>query len=75
MTPREYTLVEALARNEGRVLSRDAIESGSGERIPSFSNTVDVYISHLRKKIGFRPFDQTDPYRSRLRIHAQTSGF
>jgi DNA-binding response OmpR family regulator len=51
MTPREFALIEALARNEGRVLSRDAIESLVWGDDDSFSNTVEVYISHLRKKI------------------------
>jgi DNA-binding response OmpR family regulator len=51
MTRREYTLIEALARNEGRALSRDAIESRLWGEDSSFSNTVDVYISRLRKKI------------------------
>lgn len=52
LTPREYSLLEALATNEGRVLTRDHIlervwldEGATG------SNTVDVYINLLRRKI------------------------
>src|SRR5437763_10930673 len=50
LTPREYTLLEALARNEGRVLSRDYIQ----ERVwndESYSNTTAVRIRQLRQKV------------------------
>ncbi len=52
MTPREYTLLEALVVHEGQVLTRETIldriwrdEGTTG------SNTVDVYINMLRRKI------------------------
>lgn len=51
LTPREYALLEALARNEGRVLSRDAIQYRVWDSEEVTSNTVDVYIGLLRKKI------------------------
>lgn len=51
LTPREYALLEALAMNEGRVLSRDAIQYRIWNSEESTSNTVDVYIGLLRKKI------------------------
>ncbi|HEY3379691.1 MAG TPA: response regulator transcription factor [Armatimonadota bacterium] len=51
LTPREYMLLEALAMNEGRVLSRDAIQYRIWNSEESTSNTVDVYIGMLRKKI------------------------
>ncbi len=51
LTLREYTLLEALAMNEGRVLSRDAIQYRVWNNDESTSNTVDVYIGLLRKKI------------------------
>jgi two-component system copper resistance phosphate regulon response regulator CusR len=50
LTPREYTLLEALARNEGRVLSREYIQ----ERVwndESYSNTITVRIRQLRQKV------------------------
>ena len=40
-----------LARNEGRVLTRDAIQYRIWNSEDSVSNTVDVYIGLLRKKI------------------------
>jgi two-component system copper resistance phosphate regulon response regulator CusR len=51
LTPREYALLEALAVNEGRVLSRDVIQYQIWNNDDSFSNTVDVHIGILRKKI------------------------
>lgn len=51
LTPREYALLEALAMNAGRVMSRDAIQYQIWNNEESTSNTVDVYIGMLRKKI------------------------
>lgn len=54
LTPREYTLLEALASREGRVLSRETIQERvwmDDASLTSFSNTVDVHIGQLRKKI------------------------
>lgn len=51
LTPREYGLLEALAMNEGRVLSRDEIQYRVWNNDESTSNTVDVYIGMLRNKI------------------------
>ncbi len=52
LTPREYTLLESLAAHEGQVMTREVIldrvwmdEGATG------SNTVDVYINLLRRKI------------------------
>ena len=51
LTRREYDLLEALASNEGRVLSRQTIQERVWTDDESFSNTVDVFIVTLRKKI------------------------
>ncbi len=51
LTRREYTLLEALAANEGRVLTREAIQDRVWMDEESYSNTVDVHIGTLRKKI------------------------
>jgi two-component system copper resistance phosphate regulon response regulator CusR len=51
LTRREYDLLEALASNEGRVLSRQTIQERVWTDDESFSNTVDVFIGTLRKKI------------------------
>lgn len=51
LTRREFTLLEALAANEGRVLTREAILDRVWMDEESYSNTVDVHIGLLRKKI------------------------
>ncbi|MHB8635601.1 MAG: response regulator transcription factor [Fimbriimonadaceae bacterium] len=57
LTRREYDLLEALAVNEGRVLSREVIQSRVWNDDEAFSNTVDVFIGTLRKKVDV-PFGQ-----------------
>ncbi len=51
LSQREYTLLEALAAHEGRVLTREMIQERIWMDFDSYSNTVDVYIGLLRKKI------------------------
>jgi DNA-binding response OmpR family regulator len=51
LSQREYDLLEALAASEGRVLTREVIQERVWRDDESFSNTVDVYIGLLRKKI------------------------
>jgi two-component system copper resistance phosphate regulon response regulator CusR len=51
LTEREFTLLEALAAHEGQVLTREAIQERVWLDEDSYSNTVDVYIGTLRKKI------------------------
>lgn len=51
LTPREYTLLEALARNVGRTLTREIIVEEVWGDDESFSNTVNFHITSLRKKI------------------------
>lgn len=52
----EYRLLEFLARNCGRALSREHIEDYIwGRHSAPDTNTVDVYINFLRKKID-KPF-------------------
>jgi two-component system copper resistance phosphate regulon response regulator CusR len=51
LTPREYTLLEALALNEGRVLSREYIQERVWLDDESYSNTITVRVRQLRQKI------------------------
>ena len=56
LTQREYQLLEYLARHPGQTVTRTALwehvwESGS---VPD-SNVVDVYVRHLRDKLGREP--------------------
>jgi two-component system copper resistance phosphate regulon response regulator CusR len=51
LTPREYALLEALALNEGRVLSREYIQERVWLDDESYSNTIAVRIRQLRQKV------------------------
>jgi DNA-binding response OmpR family regulator len=52
LTPKEYSLLEYLMANAGRVLSRTMIiEHVWDESFEGFTNIVDVYVRHLRSKV------------------------
>jgi DNA-binding response OmpR family regulator len=52
LTSKEYSLLEYLMANAGRVLSRDMIiEHVWDHSFDGLTNIVDVYVSHLRIKI------------------------
>ena len=51
LSVREYELLEALAAHEGQTLSREVIQERIWMDSESYSNTVDVYIAMLRKKV------------------------
>jgi DNA-binding response OmpR family regulator len=58
LTSKEYGLLEYLASNPGRVLSRTMIiQYVWDQSFEGLTNIVDVYIRHLRKKID-DPFDR-----------------
>jgi DNA-binding response OmpR family regulator len=55
LTPKEYTVLEYLARHVGRVMSRTLItEYAWGYHFDPGTNIVDVVINHLRKKVDAR---------------------
>ena len=63
LSGREYALLEYLALNRQRIISRSDI----WEHVYDFnaspeSNVVDVYIGRLRNKIGARWLSQVDPH-------------
>ena len=52
LTSKEYSLLEYLASNAGRVLSRTMImEHVWDESFEGLTNIVDVYVRHLRNKV------------------------
>lgn len=52
LTSKEYALLEYFARNAGRVVSREDITSHVwDDNHDPFSNTLEVYIGRLRRKI------------------------
>lgn len=53
LTAREYALLEYLALNRGKVVSRAALyDHLFDEEESSLSNLLDVHVSNLRKKLG-----------------------
>src|SRR5204863_10222875 len=60
LTAKEYGLLEYLAANAGRVLSRTMIvEHVWDQSFEGLTNIVDVYVRHLRTKVD-------DPFPTRL---------
>jgi two-component system copper resistance phosphate regulon response regulator CusR len=60
LTPKEYSLLEYLTANAGRVMSRTMIiEHVWDESFQGLTNIVDVYVRHLRSKVD-------DPYPNKL---------
>ncbi|QIP15368.1 response regulator transcription factor [Spirosoma aureum] len=58
LTTREYSLIEYMMLNKGRIISRvDISERVWSLNFDNNSNVIDVYISYIRKKIdkGFSP--------------------
>jgi len=53
ISPREFALLQTLLENKGRVVSRSRLEESLyawNEEVES--NTIEVHIHHLRKKLG-----------------------
>ncbi len=58
LTAKEYSLLEYMMQNEGRVLSRNMIiEHVWDQSFDGITNIVDVYVRHLRSKVddGYIP--------------------
>ena len=56
LTSTEYSLLEALARQAGRVVSKNALsEAALGRPLARFDRSIDVHISSIRHKLGARP--------------------
>lgn len=51
LTQREFSLLEALARNPGRVLTRDAILTRIWNTDEALPNTVNFHMKSLRRKV------------------------
>ena len=52
LTGKEYSLLEYFQRNQGKVLTRTMIAEHVWDyNFDTFTNVIDVYVNHLRKKI------------------------
>lgn len=53
LTPSEFRLLYALAREPGRVFTREELAARiAGEDFEGFDRTVDVHVKNLRRKLG-----------------------
>jgi len=53
LTSTEFNLLEVLARNAGRPVSKnDLSEQGLGRPLARFDRNIDVHLSSLRHKLG-----------------------
>jgi DNA-binding response OmpR family regulator len=53
LTSTEFNLLEVLARNAGRVVTKAELsEQGLGRPIARFDRSIDVHVSSLRQKVG-----------------------
>ena len=71
LTAREFELLEYLARNHGRIVSRDMLARDvwrEGSRATPLDNVIDVHIARLRKKVD-------DPFAIKLLHTVRGVGF
>ena len=53
LTSTEFNLLAVLARNAGRVVSKEELsEPGLGRPLARFDRSIDVHVSSLRQKVG-----------------------
>ena len=56
LTTTEFEILRTMVANAGRVISRERLmELARGEDFASFDRSVDVHVSHIRKKLGDDP--------------------
>jgi two-component system, OmpR family, phosphate regulon response regulator OmpR len=56
LTSYQFDLLVALARNAGRILSRDQLlDLGKGEELEAFDRSIDVHVSRIRAAIEADP--------------------
>jgi len=66
----QYDLLVTLAKNAGRVLSRDALlDAVKGEQLESFDRSIDVHVSRIRAAI------EDNPKKPRRVITVRGSGY
>jgi DNA-binding response OmpR family regulator len=70
LTGYQFDLLVTLAKNAGRVLSRDAIlDAVKGEQLESFDRSIDVHVSRIRAAI------EDNPKKPRRVITVRGSGY
>jgi DNA-binding response OmpR family regulator len=70
LTGYQFNLLATLAKNAGRVLSRDALlDAVKGEQLESFDRSIDVHVSRIRAAI------EDNPKKPRRVITVRGSGY
>jgi two-component system phosphate regulon response regulator OmpR len=70
LTSFQFALLVALAKNAGRVLSRDALmDLVRGEKLDAFDRSIDVHVSRIRAAI------EDDPKKPRRIITVRGAGY
>jgi len=70
LTGYEFSILEALARRAGRILTREQLmELAKGSAEEAFDRSIDVHVSRLRQKLG------DDPKRPRLIKTVRGAGY
>ncbi|MEQ8276763.1 MAG: response regulator transcription factor [Deltaproteobacteria bacterium] len=60
LTTTEFEILRTLAANAGRIIPRERLmELARGDEYASFERSVDVHVSHIRKKLGDDPKNPT----------------
>ncbi|MCB9653575.1 MAG: response regulator transcription factor [Deltaproteobacteria bacterium] len=60
LTTTEFEILRTLVANAGRVIGRERLmELARGEEFASFDRSIDVHISHIRRKLGDDPRQPT----------------
>jgi len=60
LTTTEFEILRALVANAGRVIPRERLmELARGEEYAAFDRSVDVHVSHIRRKLGDDPRNPT----------------
>lgn len=56
LTPKELLILEFFMKNQGRLISREMLAQTTwGADFNTYTNVIDVFISHIRKKIEGSP--------------------
>jgi DNA-binding response OmpR family regulator len=70
LTSHQFELLWALARNAGRVMSREALmDAVRGEALEAFDRSLDVHVSRIRAAI------EDDPKQPRRIITVRGAGY
>ena len=70
LTQQEFSLLQELAQNINRALSREELlRAAWGYICPGATRTVDVHVQRLRKKLGFSCIETV--YRQGYKLRAQ----